>query len=245
MRLKILMILVLALMVLVACDSKERVEATDAGQPAAKEAAMAAGHKIHVEEVVMAPSYMYLRVTEDGKEYWIATTNQPVEVGMTLYFDEGMEMKDFEVKELDRTFESLWFVGLLKSENSTMTRTGHSVSPYGGEDIQQQSNIAVDKLSDGVTVAELFASPGKYAGKTVSIRAKVTKFNANIMGRNWVHLQDGTKHGDNFDVTLTTKETVKVGDEVVFMGTVVLNKDFGAGYQYDVILEEGTLATKS
>jgi len=65
------------------------------------------------------------------------------------------------------------------------------------------------------------------------------------MGRNWVHLQDGTKHGEKYDVTLTTRDAVDVGDEVVFMGTVVLNKDFGSGYKYDLILENGQLATES
>lgn len=244
MRLKILMISVLVLTVMVACDSKERVKATDAGHPTTPEAAMNTGHKVKVEEVILAPSYMYLRVTEDGKEYWVATTEQPIEVGMTVYYDQGLEMKDFEVKELERTFESLWFVQKFRS-GSGMTRNDGSVSPHGGGQLEQQSSAAVEKLPGGVTVAELYASPSNFEGKAVSIRAKVTKYNANIMGRNWVHLQDGTNHGDNFDVTLTTRDAVEVGDEVVFKATVTLNKDFGAGYKYDIILEEGSLAKES
>lgn len=243
MRLKILMISVLVLTVMVACDSKERVKATDAGHSATP-AAMTADHKVKVEEVIKAPSYMYLRVTEDGKEYWVATTDQPIEVGMTVYYDKGLVMKDFEVKELERTFESLWFVQKFRTEKG-VTRSEGSVSPHGGGQIAPQSNVAVEKLPGGVTVAELYASPSSFEGKAISIRAKVTKYNTNIMGRNWVHLQDGTKHGDKFDVTLTTRDAVEVGAEVVFKATVTLNKDFGAGYKYDIILEEGSLAKES
>jgi len=62
------------------------------------------------------------------------------------------------------------------------------------------------------------------------------------MGRNWVHIQDGTSAGKYFDLTITTQDVVETGDVVVFSGKVVLNKDFGAGYQYDLIMEEAVLA---
>jgi hypothetical protein len=61
------------------------------------------------------------------------------------------------------------------------------------------------------------------------------------MNKNWVHLQDGTRDGDNWDLAITTQDIVKTGDIVVFEGVVALNKDFGAGYVYDVILEDAKL----
>ena len=61
------------------------------------------------------------------------------------------------------------------------------------------------------------------------------------MNKNWVHLQDGTKDGTNFDLTITTLDSVKAGDIVVFEGKVTLDKDFGAGYFYEVILEDAKL----
>jgi len=245
MRTNIFFISTLAFLALVACDSKKRVKAPAHGGTGMSQTSKSTGHTIRVEEIVMAPSYMYLRVTEDGKEYWIATNNQPVEVGMTLHFEQGMEMKDFTSKELDRTFESLWFVQKLRSPHGASAKDEDSVSPYGGGNLSQESGVTVDKVAGGVTVAELYASPSAFEGKTVSIRGLVTKFNSRIMGRNWVHLQDGTNHDDHFDITLTTMEEVGVGDVVVFSGTVVLNKDFGAGYVYDIILEEGALAKES
>ena len=245
MRLNILILTILSLLILSACDSKKRVKAPGKNEPAAMQGSMKNGHTVQVEEIVMSPSYMYLRVTESGKEYWIATSDQPVEVGMTLYFDEGMEMKDFTSKELDKTFESLWFVGQLKSASGNVGRSEGAVSPFGGGSINQEQNVEVEKVTGGVSIAELYTYPSAYEGKNVSIRAKVTKFNSAIMGRNWVHLQDGTRYGDKFDITLTTTETVKVGDEVIFTANVVLNQDFGAGYKYDIILEKGVLAQES
>ena len=102
-------------------------------------------------------------------------------------------------------------------------------------------NISVDKIAGGVTVQDLYADMSGYEGKTVSIHGEVTKFNTKIMGRNWVHLQDGSSSGDYFDLTITTMAPVKVGDVVVFKGVVTLNKDFGAGYKYDLIMEEAVL----
>jgi len=230
---------------LVACDSKERVKAPEQGkQVAAPQESMSSNHKIHVEEVIVAKSYTYLRVTEGSKEYWIATAKQPIEVGMTLYFDEGLEMKEFASKELNKTFDSIWFVGQMKGIPKTMAKNSDATSPYGGKKNAADSGISIDKLAGGVTVQDLFASPASYEGKMVSIKGKVTKFNSNIMGRNWVHLQDGTQSGENYDLTITTKEIVKLGDVVVFNGKVTLNKDFGAGYKYSVILEEARIATE-
>ena len=73
------------------------------------------------------------------------------------------------------------------------------------------------------------------------VRGQVVKVNEGIMSLNWIHLQDGTDDAGNFDLTITTLETAKVGDIVTFEGTVILNKDFGAGYSYELILEEGSI----
>ena len=234
-----------AVLVLWSCDGKERVKAPQsAAQPPAAAAphAAASSHVVKVDEVVQAPSYTYLHVTEGDSKYWIATAKQPLEKGMTLYYDRAMEMKDFTSKELDRTFESIWFVSSLRSNTGSLSNAG-SVSPYGGEQTQAKSEIHVDKIAGGLSIGELYDGMSDLAGKQVTIRGQVTKFNANIMGRNWVHIQDGTSSGDHYDVTITTSATVKSGDVVVFQGTVALNKDFGAGYKYDLIVEDAALTT--
>jgi hypothetical protein len=94
------------------------------------------------------------------------------------------------------------------------------------------------------TVAALNQNKATLGGKTVSVQGKVVKVNNDIMGRNFLHLQDGTGDASNNDVTITSKQTAKVGDEVTISGVVTLNKDFGSGYSYPLLIEEATITPK-
>jgi hypothetical protein len=119
-----------------------------------------------------------------------------------------------------------------------------TAAPHG-TDAAAPAMEAVPKAegADARTVAEVFAQKADLTGKPVAVRGKVVKFNPNIMGANWVHLQDGSgsaSAGDH-DLTLQIKDTVAVGDVVTIRGTVVTDKDFGAGYAYDVIVQEGAV----
>ncbi|MBI3398345.1 MAG: hypothetical protein HY026_03815 [Deltaproteobacteria bacterium] len=99
----------------------------------------------------------------------------------------------------------------------------------------------IKKAKGGYTVEELYTKKDKLSGKKVAVRGKVVKFNGGIMGRNWVHLQDGSgKQGSN-DITVTTNQNAKVGDVILATGHMATNKDFGGGYKYEVIIEEATL----
>jgi len=243
MQIKIMAVSGLALLSLIACDSKERVKAPVQDTQAMAPAQTApVSHEITVREVIQANSYTYLRVTEGDQEYWIATTKQPIEEGVTLYYDQGLEMKQFASKELDRTFDSIWFVSQFHGGANTPVKAEGAVSPYGNKQEIKAEDVRVAKLDGGVSVQDLFTNMQHYDGQTVSIRGQVTKFNANIMGRNWVHIQDGTKAGNHFDLTVTTKADVQLGAVVVFKGAIHLNKDFGAGYFYELIMEDAVLA---
>lgn len=92
-------------------------------------------------------------------------------------------------------------------------------------------------------IADLHAKAKELAGKTVQVRGKVTKVSTGIMGKNWVHMQDGSGAQDaqNFDITITTQAQPKEGDVVIFEGVLAADKDFGAGYRYDVIIEDAKL----
>lgn len=94
------------------------------------------------------------------------------------------------------------------------------------------------------TVAALNQNKATLGGKTISVQGKVVKVNNDIMGRNFLHLQDGTGDASNNDVTITSKQTAKVGDEVTISGVVALNKDFGSGYSYPLLIEEATITPK-
>jgi hypothetical protein len=96
----------------------------------------------------------------------------------------------------------------------------------------------IQKASGGHTVAELFAGKDELADQETAIRGRVVKFNSGIMGRNWIHIRDGSGSEGSNDLTVTTGDTVKVGDLVVIRGTLKTNQDFGHGYSYDVLVEE-------
>ena len=108
MRFNAILILTTSILMLVACDTKPRVKASNQDVMTGSKAQTAA-HTIVVKEVLQANSYTYIYVSEGDAEYWIATAKQPLEVGMTLHYDKGMEMNDFTSKEIDRTFDSIFF----------------------------------------------------------------------------------------------------------------------------------------
>ena len=85
---------------------------------------------------------------------------------------------------------------------------------------------------------EVYQEKDKLKGKRVTLRGKVVKYNEAIMGKNWLHLRDGTGKDPTDDLTVTTQAKAKVGDTVLVEGTVTLDKDLGAGYKYDVIIED-------
>ena len=96
----------------------------------------------------------------------------------------------------------------------------------------------------GHTVAEVVVQRAQLAGKTVAVHGKVVKFSAGIMDRNWLHVRDGTGSAADKtnDLLVTTQQTAAVGDVVLARGIVRTNQDFGAGYTYDVLVEDATLA---
>jgi hypothetical protein len=87
----------------------------------------------------------------------------------------------------------------------------------------------------------LFINKDKMAGKTVILTGKVVKFMPEIMNKNWIHLQDGTSFSGLNDITITTLATVKVNEIATLKGTVVLNKDLGSGYKYEILIEDAVL----
>ena len=199
-------------------------------------------HKITAQEVIQSTSYTYVRVSEDGKESWIAITKQEVEAGKLYYYEPNIEMNNFTSKELNRTFPSIWFVSRFTSTPILAAqKSGSSNTPQGKQAPVAKAGINVAPVKGGISIAELYGKKDSYAGKSIKIKGEVVKFNKQIMGKNWFHIQDGTNNNGSFDLTITTDETVKVGDVVTVEGVIALNKDFGYGYLYDIILENGKL----
>jgi hypothetical protein len=104
--------------------------------------------------------------------------------------------------------------------------------------ITAKADVKVEPCADCITISKLLADKQAYAGKVIKVKGQVTKYNAGIMGKNWVHIQDGTDYKDGFDLTVTTDITAAMGQIVTFEGKIALDKDFGYGYSYAVIMED-------
>ena len=200
-------------------------------------------HTVVVQEVIQATSYTYLKVKEAGKDFWIAINKREIEVGTKISFMGGLEMNNFQSKDLQRTFEKIYFVNRIVGSESSTTQQPMSM-PHQTRPEPEKKEISIEPAEGGITISELFTNRDSYADKTVLIKGQVTKVNRAIMDRNWVHLQDGTSDSSNYDLTITTEEEVNVGDVVTFEGKITLNKDFGAGYSYKVIMEQAKLQTQ-
>jgi len=108
----------------------------------------------------------------------------------------------------------------------------------------EKINVMIEPCKDCITIHDLLGNKQSYSGKLVRVKGKVTKYNPQIMGKNWIHVQDGSEFQGGFDLTITSDEAVSVGDTVTFKGKIVLDKDFGYGYYYNVLMEEGKVAIK-
>ncbi|NOQ25790.1 MAG: hypothetical protein GQ564_10555 [Bacteroidales bacterium] len=207
-------------------------------------------HKVLVKEVLEANAYTYLNVEENDTVQWIAVSKMEAKVGETYYFDEFMEMKYFESKDLGRVFESIYFIQELRKTlekkpvaSQGKMPAGHmSAEEHAGKPEITKNEIKVDPIEGGITIAELYSNREKYNGKKVIIRGKIVKVNFAIMNKNWFHIQDGTSAEGNFDLTITTmEEEIKINEIVTVEGTIILNKDFGYGYSYEVLLQEAVI----
>ncbi len=195
-----------------------------------------------IQEVLQTSNYTYLLMKEGDKENWIAITRMDLNVGQTLYYNGGAEMQNFHSKELDRDFPTVYFVqemSLSPQAPKTVVDPMQSGTPQKPELVKQE--IEVTHADGAITISELYSNKEKYSGKKVKVTGKITKYNEMIMNRNWFHLQDGTEYDGNFDLTITSMDVANVGATVTFEGVIALEKDFGAGYFYPVILEDAVV----
>ena len=195
-------------------------------------------HEAIASEVIQTPSYTYILAKENNVESWIAIPKKEVVQGQSFFYDEGLEMKNFESKSLGRVFETIYFVQDIRdTANKTSAKTtGKKLNKTSGIG---QKDISIQQPDGALSVAQIYKSKAKHGDQQITIRGEVVKVNNGIMGVNWVHIQDGSSYDGDYDLTITTQEVCQVGEVHTFVGKISLNKDFGAGYSYPVIMEEG------
>ena len=225
------LVLLTSLFVFTSCE-KEKEE-----PKANTEQAPSGFRTVEAIETMNASNYTYINVEENGKEYWIAVPQMEVKAGEKLFFSKSMEMKNFKSESLNRTFETILFVEDIKKEMpSNQMNQPHPTVTTSKEEIK------VEKPKDGYSIGEVFGGMNKMNGKNIKVKGKIVKYNPGIMGTNWIHIQDGTAHNEDFDLLVTSDTDVQVGQIITAQGKLITNKDFGSGYKYKALIENAKIS---
>ena len=197
-----------------------------------------------VVETMDAATYTYALIDTGAAKAWVAAPQFIVKVGDTLAVADAMPMNQYRSKTLNRTFEVVYFSGNVRVNGKPAiapSATANTPTPSAGK----AANLAnIPRAPNGQTVAEILEGKNKFAGQPIAVRARVVKYNAQILGKNWVHLRDGSGAEGTNDLTVTTSVEVKVGDLVLVTGKLMTNRDFGSGYTYAAIVENATVVVQ-
>lgn len=217
-----------------------------AGLPAQSAPPATAAVKGEVLEVKDVDAYTYLRLkTKDG-EVWAAVNKTPVRKGAEVTVEKATVMNNFASKSLNRTFDTIVF-GSLAGAGAMVAPTGGGMGAMhaGLPQPADTADVKVPKASgaDARTVAEIVGTKATLKGKTVLVRGKVVKYTPGVMGKNWIHLRDGSGSATDKtnDVLVTTRDETRIGEVVLVKGVVRTDVDLGSGYAYAVMVDEATL----
>ncbi len=233
-------ILLSSILVIVSCGKKEESKKT-----------VSVGNMIvgNVIETMDASKYTYAKLKTEAGDIWVAGPHTVIKKGEKLSMKKGLLMKKYFSKTLKREFKEIYFVGSLKGTKGSfhgshgmMGKTNgkmfnpHKKNPHT-QAIDSDFKIEnIEKVKDGYTIKELYSKKTDLKDKDIKIRGIVVKYSPNIMKKNWVHIQDGSSNDPSMDLTINTLQEVKEGQQVVVSGKLTLNKDFGYGYKYDLII---------
>ncbi|NOQ89670.1 MAG: hypothetical protein GQ549_01850 [Gammaproteobacteria bacterium] len=197
-----------------------------------------AAQKIHgkVTEIIDVAGYTYAEVDTGKEKIWAAGPTTPLKTGDTISFSSDMLMKNFHSEAMGRDFPVIYFINsYLNDEGNLKTTAAHS-------QLKQQNTVkpikGINKAEGGKTIAEIHSNRINLKDKTLRVRGQVTKFTANILNKNWLHIRDSSTLDD---LTVITNDTAAVGDIVIAEGRLELDKDFNYGYFYPVILLDSTI----
>jgi hypothetical protein len=221
-----------------------------------------------VLETTNTAGYTYVLVESGAQKVWAAAVQFAVNTGDTVTVGPGALMTQYHSKTLNRDFDAVVFTGSITVNGAGSAAPATAQLPPGHPALTGNASAAalppghpsltgaaaapnldltgIKKADGGNTIAEIYAGKATLAGKTVTVRGKVVKYNAMILGKNWLHIRDGSgaKDDQNNDLTITTATPAKLGDTVLVTGKVSVDRDFGAGYKYAVILEDAQVTVE-
>ena len=142
---------------------------------------------------------------------------------------------------MNRDFPIIYFVSRFITDKASLTgATAEMASPHGKVKPAPAAKAVegIHKVEGGNTIAEVYTDKQKLNGKTIRVRGQVTKYTANVMDKNWLHIRDSSTLDD---LTITTDSTAAIDAVVVIEGKLALDKDFGYGYVYPLIVEDASV----
>ena len=262
-------IVVTASLALFACKKSAPSAANAASPQQATTPAATAGIRGKVAEKIDAAQYSYLKLQTAEGELWTAVPKTGKDVGAEVTVVNAVWMQNFKSNTMNRTWERIAFGTLddgtavaaiapaAPSGNSPQgmfaeaaSPHGSMASPHGGAPqhptpapAADVGKIKVAKAAGktGRTVEEIWSKRAALKDQKVAVRGKVVKATNGVMGKNWLHVRDGTGEGPASDLAIASDDTAAVGDTVLVTGVVHVDKDLGAGYHYDVIVEDARI----
>jgi hypothetical protein len=232
--------------------------------------ALPSGQGIHgkLAEKMDSGGYTYLRITTAAGDTWAAVPQAQVTVGADIDVAVQMTMEGFTSKTLNRTFDKIIF-GTLPGAAAAAPGPGMGMgapaapaangfaaaAPAAAGAVPAMpampaaapaAAVATGPVAKATgpnarTVAEIWTEKAKLKDAAVTIHARVVKVTEGVLGKNWLHLKDGSGAPGSDDITVTTTSKAAVGDVITIKGVVHLDRDFGSGYSYAVLIEEATL----
>jgi len=242
-------------------------EPAAAGAPAPMAAAPEGILAGTVVEKIDAKQYSYLRLKTESGEVWAAVPKSDIAVGAPARIAGAMWMENFKSPSMDRTWPRIAF-GTLEAggavaqpgsrqagmfAQAAMDPNAPMAAPAAGAAPQMGSprapppdgtpiQVPRAKGKGAHSIAEVYAKKASLKDQVVTVSGKVVKETDHVMGKNWLHLRDGTGKDAASDLTFATEDASAVGETVVLTGVVHLDRDLGAGYHYDVLVEDAHIA---
>jgi hypothetical protein len=239
--------------------------AETAPAPGASDPASALNGK--VVETMNAASYTYVQLDNGRTKIWAAAPQFSVKVGDRVALGDAMPMTQYYSKTLQRTFDVIYFSSNLRVNGDAPrgaipagSAAGAGISTASGElpkghpaipntSATRSAPVAFDlanikRIEGGQTVVEILTGREKFVGKSIAVRGRVVKFNGGILGKNWLHVRDGSGGEGTNDLTVTTDAVARVGDIVLVTGMLASDRDFGSGYKYALIVENAKIVTE-
>ena len=194
-------------------------------------------------DTMNAGGYTYVQIKMDNDSVWAAGPVTAVKKGDQISFNGRMPMKQFHSKALNQDFDIIYFVGGFTVNGKSMQSSSlpNPLDPHKNTSKKAHDLVLKDfsKAKNGRTIADVIENKNSLSKQTLRVRGQVSKFTADVLGKNWIHIRDSSSKQD---LTITTDSTVALNDIITVEGKLALNKDFGYGYIYDAIIEDAKVS---